>query len=57
MNKRGRGLLGDGAYQLSRLCCFRQENYFSFSYISQCKTCDPGAEPFLTSGVKFEQTW
>ena len=25
-----------------------------FSFISQCKTCDPGAGPFLAPGAQFE---
>ena len=28
-------------YQGSRLCGFRQEDFFTFPYISICKTCDP----------------
>ena len=28
-------------YQGARPCGFRQEDFFTFPYISQCKTCDP----------------
>ena len=42
-------------YKGSRLCGFREEDYFCLPYIILYKTCDPGAGPFLTRGALFEQ--
>ena len=42
-------------FQKSRPSSFRQEDFFTFPYISLCKTFDPGAGPFLAPGVLFEQ--
>ena len=37
-------------YQGSMPCGVRQEDFFRFTYISLCKTCDPGVGPFLPQG-------
>ena len=59
MNKLGRGWLGEVSYQNqgSTLCLVvLDKKVFHVSpYIRLCKTCDPGAEPFLATGVYFEK--
>ena len=42
-------------YYSSRLCGFREEDFFKFSYIFQCKKLTPGAGSFLTPGGLFQQ--
>ena len=54
LNKLGRGPLGDATYQYqgSRPYGFTQEEFFMFSFISLCKTCDPrGVAIFGTKGI------
>ena len=54
LNKLDRGPLADSIYQISRLFArWFQKIISCFPYISQCKTCDPKAGPFLAPGHIF----
>ena len=48
-NKLGRGSLNDVTYQTSTLnaLLFRKNIFFTFPYISLCKTCDPQGAPLF----------
>ena len=54
LNKLGRGQLGDGCYipniKALGLMVSDKKIFSCFSYIRLCKTCDPGAGPFLAPG-------